>query len=152
MSDRILTHEPRATLARMAVAPMKQYDLKPSFTKWFPPSHPNEAAFGYLVRDIARTYFEFLRNLLVVGALKVIADATGNVVVGVIYAVSLIMLVQLFYSFIVQFDLKVFRHRSERAFAVWLDFLLSLVFALVCTGACWWLIDYVAAQIVAAKA
>ena len=41
-----------------------------------------ESAVGHLTRDIARTFFELLRNLLVIGALKVIADATGNVVVS----------------------------------------------------------------------
>ena len=129
-----------------------RYDFKPGFKKYFPTSHPDEVAFGYLARDIARAFFEFLRNLLVIGAVKVIADATGSVVVGAIYHISLIMLVQLFYSFIVQFDLKVFQHLIGHGFAKVLDFFLSLAFALACTGASWWLIDHVAAQIAGVKA
>jgi hypothetical protein len=128
------------------------YDLKPGVKKYFPPSHPDEVAFGYLARDVARVFFEFLRNLLVIGAIKVIADATGSALVGVIYSLSLIMLVNLFYSFIVQFDLKVFQHLTERGFAKLLDFLLGLAFALAATGASWWLIDHVAGLIAGAKA
>ena len=45
-----------------------------------------------------------------------------------------------------------FQHLTNRGFAKVLDFLFSLAFALVCTSASWWLIDYVASQIAGVKA
>ena len=130
---------------------MAQYDLKPWFKKYFPPAHPEEVAYGYLSRDISRTFFEFLRNLLVVGAVKVIANATGNVIVATVYYVSVAAMVMFFYSFIVQFDVAVFAHFTQRSWAKVLDALLSLTFAIICTFASMWLVHTVAAEIVKAR-
>jgi hypothetical protein len=62
---------------------MNQYEIKESIAKFFPPAHPGEVAFGYLARDVTRVFFEFLRNLVVIGALKVVADVTQNGVIEV---------------------------------------------------------------------
>ena len=130
---------------------MTQYDFKPRFKKYFPPSHVDEAATGYLLRDISRVYFEFLRNLLVVGAIKIIAIETASALVDTIYGISLIMLVWFFFSFIIQFDLKVTGHFIARPFGSVLDFFLSLAFAFACTAAGWWLIEFVVGQIAGVK-
>ena len=86
-----------------------------------------------------------------IGAIKVIADATDSAVVRIIYGLSLAMLVNFFYSYIVQFDLKVFEHLTDRGFAKLLDFLLGLAFALAATGASWWLIAHVAGLVAEVK-
>jgi hypothetical protein len=131
---------------------VKQYAIKDSVAKFFPPADPGEVSYGYLLRDISRVFFEFLRNLVVLGALKVVADVTENWVIRTIYVVALVMLMNWFYSFICQIDLKIIGHLTERRFAKWLDGFLSLTFALAATLACLWLINYTAAEIAAVKA
>ena len=129
-----------------------QYQFKDGIKKYFAAAHPDEVATGYALRDTARAFFEILRNLLVVGAVKVIADATGSAVVAVIYSLSTVMLAMLLYSFIAQIDLRIFAHLTKHGFGRVLDFVVNLGISLLCWLGSLQLIAYVAAEIAAAKA
>lgn len=117
-----------ATVASM------RYDLHPKLKRFFEPAHANEVAYGYLSRDLARVYFEFLRNIVVMGGIKFFADKTGSALLSTLFDISLMMMILFFYSFIVQYDLKIFRQISESPIWGIADFALSLLISLACTN------------------
>jgi len=59
------------------------------------------AAFGHFGRDLARIFFEFLRNIVLIGGAKFFADKTGSAILRSLFDISMWMMVLFFYSFIV---------------------------------------------------
>jgi hypothetical protein len=45
-----------------------------------------------LVRGICKSYFDFLRNLAIIGALKYVADKTGSALFEAVYWISVVAL------------------------------------------------------------
>jgi uncharacterized protein YacL len=109
------------------------YDLHPRLKRFFEPAHPREVAFGFLGRDLARIFFEFLRNLVVVGGIRYFSIKTNSTILAVLFIFSIVMLVLFLYSFIVQWDLRIFRQiRDTPAWGI-ADFTLGLFVSLALT-------------------
>jgi hypothetical protein len=123
------------------------YDLHPKLKRFFEPSPPDEVAFGYLGRDLARVFFEVLRNIVVIGGIKFFSDKTGSALLHTIFDISLGMLVLFFYSFITQWDLRIFRHISDSLIAGVVDFFLTFVLSIACTYVCYIMIAVVVSEI-----
>src|SRR5437870_3519521 len=70
-------------------------------------AHPDEVAFSWLSYDVARYYFDFVRNFLVVGALRYAFDKTGNPILLLMFFSSVIAFVIFVYSFFAWWDLRV---------------------------------------------
>jgi len=92
------------------------------------PAHPDEVAFSWLSYDLSRYFFEFCRNLLVVGALRYAADKTGNTFLLYMSYASVLMLVIFTYSFVCFWDLRLFYNLLRKSnIGALLDSLLNLL-------------------------
>ena len=113
-----------------------RYDLHPKLKQFFEPGHPEEVAAGYLGRDVARAFFEFLQNLVVIGAIKFFSDKTGSTLLHILYNISSVMLLLLVYSFIGQWDLKILRKKSESPGVQLANVILTIFVTIACTYGC----------------
>jgi Kef-type K+ transport system membrane component KefB len=110
--------------------------------------HPNkdEVAFTYLSYDIGKYFFEIVRNVMVIGALKFFADKSGHWALSVLFYTSLAAFMFLFQSFFFGWRLTFFKHHfGEKAKPV--DATLSFIFAAGCCLSCWFLVIVIASQI-----
>jgi hypothetical protein len=121
-----------------------KYRFRPPFLT---PAHPDEVAFSWLTYDLSRYFFEFMRNFLVVGALRYAADKTGNQILSYLFWGSILAFGTFLYSFICFWDLRLVSFvfpRSNIAHIV--DTLLSVLLALALTLPLYGVIVYVTGQ------
>ena len=124
--------------------------MKYRFNSPFFEPHPDkdEIAYTYLAYDIGRYFFEVVRNLLVVGAIKFFADKTGHWALHTLFWASLVAFTFLFQSFFFSWRFKIFAHFMGNAGKT-MDVILSFFFTATCVLGSWIVVISVANQIAA---
>jgi hypothetical protein len=117
-------------------------------SKFFEP-HPdkNEIAFSWLAYDIAKYFFEILRNIIVIGTLKFFMDKTGHWSLVVLFLLSLVAFLFLIQSFFFSWRFKLFTHFVRGNAGKNLDFTLSFAFGALIIFGSWFAVVVVANQI-----
>jgi hypothetical protein len=121
-----------------------KYRFRPPFVT---PAHPDEVAFSWLTYDLSRYFFEFMRNFLVVGALRYAADKTENQILSYLFWGSILAFYGFVFSFICFWNLRLISFAFPKSdLAQIIDLLLSVVLALAITLPLYEIIIYVTGE------
>jgi hypothetical protein len=119
-------------------------------SKFFEPDpDKDEIAYSWLCYDIAKYFFEVVRNILVIGTLKFFMDKTGHWALIVLFLLSLAAFLFMIQSFFISWRFRVFAHFVKGNAGKKLDFLLSFVFGAFFIFGSWFAVVVVANQIAA---
>jgi hypothetical protein len=97
----------------------------------FQAGHPSDLAHSWLLYDIARYYFEFLRNLFVLGGFYYITTKTQSGLLGLITVISFCVFLMQIQSFVTPWNLILFSYRWPNKWGLLLDLFLNGVLTLV---------------------
>lgn len=108
------------------------YDLRPGLKKFFEKSAV-DAPYIALVRDISRTFFEFLRMLVILGALRVVAEKSDNWLLHTLDSAAAIVMFLFVSSFFLSWNLKLFTLLSDKYWANLVDLAINTLLSLIFT-------------------
>lgn len=99
----------------------------------------------------AKQYFDFIRNIVIVGSLKFAADKSENILMFILFGVSGLILCMGVISYILSWNIHFFRARhSNLIIGNMIDFFITVVVAVCCVSLMMYVIVSAINNIVAA--
>lgn len=129
MSDEV-SNQPAIKGSKIPFPRFQAY-LRESF-QWV----PTEVATAARIRDLVKWFFDLLKNAVVAGVLKYLADKTGSALLRTVADFALLFLLVYCWSYVNTWHIAIFHGLQNKKLAAALDLVLNVVLCL----ALWWVI------------